>query len=154
MKSKQEALNRLDSIEKEAKELRQIIEDANKPKPIKERVYDIPSAIAELGEGDEAVKEYRKMQRAGLSSKNLRGQEIEIFCKAVNEKTIMDWENESQEKWYIWMDYRKKGSGFVRGFYYYCYYCGSISARHCYKSKDLAVHGSKCIENILREYYN
>jgi len=154
MKSKQEALNRLDSIEKEAQELRKIIEDADKPKPIKERVFDISSAIAELGEKDEDVKEYRKMQQADLSRKVLSGQEITLFCKALNGGKKMDLTNEDIQKWYVWFDCRKKvGSGFVYDLvYYHCFYSDSIPSRHLYDTQELAEHGSKCMEKTYYEY--
>lgn len=153
MKNKTEALQRLTEIEKETKHLRQIIEESEKPKTITERVTDISSAILELGEGDEDVIIYRKMQKSDMPRKILSSQEIAIFCKAVNEGTKMDLSNDNQQKWAIWFDGRKKvGSGFVY-YFDYCYYSSlSFSARHLYKTRALAEHGAKCIEKIYYEY--
>ncbi len=111
--SKEDALKRLTTIENEQKELRRIIEDADKPKSITERVIDIPSAILELGEGHEDVIIYRQMQGCKMPRKILSGQEIAIFCKALNEGVKMDLSNPNQTKWLIWFDGRYKvGSGF------------------------------------------
>lgn len=151
---KQTALNRLSEIEKETKGLRAIIESADKPKTIFERVTDISSAIIELGEGDSEVKEYRLLQRAGASLKTLQGQEIALFCKAMNEGIKMSWKNTTQKKYYIWFDFeRSVYSSFVIDFHYYCYSCRSISARHTYESEQKAKHGAKCIEQLLYDYY-
>ncbi len=150
--NKEQALQRMDAIEKEQKELRKIIEEADKPKDITQIVTDVNSAIAYLSEQDEDVIEYRKMQGACLSNRNLAGQRITVFAKAINEKKEADWDNENEYKYIIWFDLRKKkGSGFVDCVYLYHYCSNSFSARHTYRSSKLADHASKCIE---QEYYD
>lgn len=151
----EQALKELDAIELRQKELRRIIEEANKPKPITERVFDIPSAIAELGEKDDDVIEYRKLQDHGFSQKLILEKEITLFAKALNEGTVMDWTNTDQRKYYLWLDFSVKptNSGFVNYVDYYCNISYSVSSRHTYKSEELARHAKKCIPNKYYEYY-
>lgn len=121
MLDKDKALQELDAIEKRQKELRIIIENANKPKTIFDRVTDIPSAIAELGDNDPDVKEYKLLQTAGASTKTLQGLQIALFCKALNEGEKMSWKNTNQQKWHVWFDYQytPENSDFVNSVRYY-----------------------------------
>jgi len=153
---KNQAIERLNAIEKEQKELRRIIENADKPKTIFERVFDIPSAIIELGEAHPEVKEYRLLQTAGASVKTLQGQQISIFCAAMNEGVKMSWKNTNQDKHYIWFDFRHTPdhSDFVCCVRCYCFCSLSVSSRHTYSSNEKALHGAKCIKQICYEYYS
>jgi len=153
--NKEQALQRMDAIEKEQRELRRIIEEADKPKPITERVFDIPSAIAELGEEDEDVIEYRKLLDHNFSRRLVLEKEITMFAKALNEGVIMDWLNTEQRKYYLWMDFSVKptSSDFVNDVDYCCYSSYSVSSRHTYKNEALAQHAKKCITNKYYEYY-
>ncbi len=148
---KQQAIDRLSAIEKETAQLRKIIEEADKPKSIIDRVKSVEDAINELGESDFDVKEYRKMQEADLSIQVLSGQRIKIWVKALNEGFVFNWNKDSEYKYYIWFDMRKEvGAGFVASL---GTYCSSSSVPTClvYKSIELAEYSSKQIE---KEYYN
>lgn len=155
MKSKQEAIDRLNSIEKETKELRKIIEDADKPKPITERVFNIQSAIKELGENDEDVIEYRKLLNHGFSNRLILEKEITLFAKALNEGEVMDWTKINQRKYYLWMDFSLSptSSGFVYSVGCSCHVSDSVSSRHTYKTEELANHTKKCIQDKYYNYY-
>ncbi len=152
---KDEALKKLESLkadfDKQSAELKKIIE--GKPRSIKERVFDIPSAIIELGENHPDVKEYRILQKSGCSIKTLRGQEITIFCKAMNEGVVMSWKNENT-KYFPWFDTRKpvKKGFFISGCDSWRYYACSLSSGHAYVDSDKALHGSECIEQTYYDY--
>ncbi len=115
--NKEQALEKLEalksSFDQQTKELQKIIENADKKLPAIDRLDSIEDAIAELGEDDIEVKEYRKMQKADLSIKSLAAQRILIWVKAVNEGYLPDWNNSNEGKYLIWFDMRKEaGKGF------------------------------------------
>lgn len=157
--TKEQALEKLNELnadfEKKSKELQAIIENADKPRSIIERVFDIPSAIAELGESDEDVKEYRKLQDYGFSPKLLLEKEITMFAKAINEGIEISWLNLEQRKYYLCLDFSVKptNSDVVWHVLYGCYCSHSVSSRHVYKNESLANHAKKCIVNKYYEYY-
>jgi len=157
--NKDEALTKLADLEaafkKETAELKRIIENSDKKLPAIDRLNSVEDAIAELGEDDCEVKEYRKMQKADLSIKLLAGQRIAIWVKAVNEGYVPDWNNSSEYKYLIWFDMRKEvGNGFFSSGYLYWHY-GSSCSPSClfYKSKELAL-ASGAKPKIEQEYYN
>lgn len=151
--NKTEALEKIKSLEKETAALRKIVEEADKPKDITDMVTDVESAILYLGEQDEDVIEYRKMQKACLANRLLAGQRITIFARAINQKKEANWNDTNEAKWIIWFDLRnKKGSGFVDCFLSYGNFSDSFSARHTYRDRRLAEHASKCIEQDYYDY--
>lgn len=143
-KEKQEALIRLDAIEKESKELRKIIENAGKSKNIMERVIDLATAIIEIGNKDEEVLEYNKLVNAGIADHILAGQELVIISKALNEgKTPTTF-------YYPYFNLTKKpGSGFFFDGYGSWRVGGSVaSARLTLLNKELALYQGKQFEQI------
>lgn len=158
MNKKDEALKQLDNLkkdfERQSQELKKIIEDSDKPKTIFERVYDVQSAINELGEAHPEVKEYRILQKAGTSLKTLQGQEITIFCAAMNEGTKLSWKDANQEKNYIWFDFKYNfdSPSFVSDVCCRCYLSFSVSSRHAYSSRKKAEHGAKCLKQLYYDF--
>lgn len=151
---KRAALQKLTALEKETKELRAIIEAPVKSKTIYERVFDVPSAISELGDSDPLVIEYWLLKRVGASLKTLAGHEISMFCKAMNKGIVMSWKNSNQQKHYIWFDFKEdlESSGSVYCVGYSCVISDSVSSRHTYSSEQKARHGSKCIKKVYYDY--
>lgn len=155
--TKDKALKELEELksdfEKRSSELKRIIEDSDK-KTIFQRVTDIPSAIAEIGESHKLVKEYRTLQKSDCSIKSLRRQQIAIFAEAMNEGVKMTWKNENQTKYFPWFDGRKavnKGF-FISDCSYWNYLSSGVPADHAYETKEKALHAGKCIEQTYYDY--
>ena len=106
--NKEDALRKLDSLEKEAKELRVIINQADKPKPVIERIKSFEDAMNELGTNDEEVRLYNTMKAVGMPKHVVAEQRIVVFCKAMNEGKKHDWNNSSEYKYAPYFDMRKK----------------------------------------------
>lgn len=151
--NKQEALDRLDAIEKEQKELRKIIEAADKPLSILDATSPdqaVQIAIDYLGESDEEVQEYRKMIKGGILTHYLAEQRIVMCVKTLNEKKPL----ESTTYTPYFNTRNKPGAGFYRSYGAWthgddCWY--AFSFRLHLNKKDHAIHLGKLME---QDYYN
>ncbi len=151
--NKEDALRKLDSLEKEAKELRVIIEKADKPKPVIERIKSFEDAMNELGHNDEEVRLYNNMKAVGMPKHIIAEQRIVIFCKAMNEGKKHDWNNSSEYKYAPYFDMRNKpGFGFDFAYYLCSDDISHISSRLLYTSKEHALHAGKCMEQDYYDY--
>lgn len=142
--NKQEALTRLSSLEHEAKELRRIIEEADKPKPVTERIKTFMDACKELGENPYADKFNKGSKDTNAFEK------LKVIIKALNEGWIPDWSNYNQYKYYPFFEYKNKS--FV--FYHvdcYSHYAGFASALYL-KNKELANYAGTQFINEYNEY--
>lgn len=145
---KQKALDRLSAIENEAKELRKIIENADKPKNIMERVKTFSEACEVLGINPNQITNNTFDSKDEIAYKKLK-----IITKALNEGWEPDWKNQNQYKYFPWFDMNKKpGSGFDRSSY--CIFwsrSSSVSSRLGFKTNELALYAAKQFE---QEYYD
>lgn len=140
---KQEALNRLKSIEQETKELRKIIEDADKPKTIQERVIDLYSACKETNRDySNFIKSIQEL------SKDTQAYEcLKVICEALNEGTKITTKGYSP-----WFDLTKKvGSSFPYSVST-CAAGSTVSSRLKLKSSNLAIYCGKQFEQLWYEY--
>ncbi len=153
MENKENALCRLAAIEKEAAELRKIIEAADKPKSLEERVVDVESAIKELPCDDEEVRTYRKLQGASITGHTLAYQELVIACKAMNGGK---YPTGADERYCPWFDISKKPtSGFFSDSCYWSSgssYSLSLPAHLQLFKKAHALHLGKVFEKTYHTY--
>ena len=150
--NKKDALIRLDAIEKEQKELRQIIE-AEEPTSIMDATTPeqaVQIARAYLGESDEEVQEYQKMLDAKIAPHYLAEQRIVMCVKTLNEKKPM----ESTTYTPYFNRHKKPGAGFYNSLCTWHHEAGwhvAVSFRLHLNKKDHAIHLGKL---MAQDYYN
>lgn len=83
-------------------------------KEVMDRIKTPDDALRELGECDEDVKEYRKLQSVNIAPHILNNQLAIIIVKALNEGWVGDWNNSNEYKYYPW---------FYLGKNFRCYGC-------------------------------
>lgn len=115
---KQEALKRLDAIEKEQKELRTIIENADKPKEITERIKDFKDACNYFGlKTHKDAYKLLDMKRNYMADVHIDECEdpylrLCIWTLALNEGKKVDMAKETA--YFPWFQHKNKpGSGFL-----------------------------------------
>lgn len=153
---KQEALKRLDAIEKESKELRKIIETPEKPKEITEVVKDFKDACKYL-----KLKTHRDAYKLiGMKRDYMCDVPIEdcedtylrlcILTLALNEGTEVDLTKETG--YFPWFNHKNKpGSGFDCSCYYSWGTYSDVSSRLALRNSKLALYSGSQFE---QEHYN
>lgn len=157
---KEEAQQRLNSIENEVKELRKIIEAPESKGIITDRIKTIEDAYKELG-----IKTYGDAYKALRMPEGKRFSDIPIdgcdddglnlmlFCRALNEGWWPDWKNTDEYKWYPYFDLScSSGFGFSSSCYAYWLACTTCGSRLCFKSKALAEYAGKTITPTYKKF--
>lgn len=141
---KQKALSRLTSLEKEAKELRKIIDV---PEKITDKVKTYEDACKVLGiDVDEnLVRVSSEMDRDSKSIKAYA--KLIIIARALNEGWIPDWNNSNQYKYYPYFDMRS-GVSFHGSYDAYCCLSG-VGSRLCFATEELSKYAGT---QFLTEY--
>lgn len=115
-------------------------------KEITERVKTFDDACREIGTTE---KEFQKKYDF-LENDTYAFQQIKVLAKALNEGTVLNWDNENEYKYYIWFDMRKKGS--FRYVYGSCAFSDS-AASACYKTRELCNYAGTQFEDIYRKFF-
>lgn len=74
----------------------------------------------------------------------------ETIAEVFNEDTVLDWDNQSQKKWFGWYDYSSTCSGFA---FSYCTYWLSrsfVPSRLHFKSEELFWYAVKTFPEIYK----
>lgn len=148
MINKQEALKRLDSLDKEAAELRKIIETPEKPICIIERIKTFSDACNVLGINPTQVTNNTLDTKDEIAYKKLK-----IITKVLNEGWEPNWADNNQHKYFPWFEMKNKpGSGFNYSAYGLWHSSSDVSSRLAYKTKELALYAAKQFELEYYEY--
>lgn len=143
---KAEALKRLTSLEGEAKKLLAIIEKADEPKPIMDRVKTF----------EDALEIYKALNNVEVdftgTNDEIAYKKIKIIATVLNEGWNADINNTKQYKYYPWFEIT--GSGFS-----FCDYLYDCSACHCpsrlsYKNSELAIYAGKQFLDIYKNLFS
>lgn len=86
------------------------------------------------------------------SADEIAYKQLKVIAAALNEGWKPDWTNESEEKWYPWMEY-KAGSGFSLHYVYYDYTNSRVPSRLCFKNAELAKYAATQFRDIYNEYF-
>ena len=109
-------------------------------------ITTLEDAVSYLGDSDKDVIELNKLIKADC---NTNFQELVVIVKAINERVVLNWDDDSVKKYYVWFNMQGKGS-------YDCwdYNCTNshVPARLCFTTSDKALHFIKYFENKYREY--
>jgi hypothetical protein len=120
-------------------------------KEVTSRIKTPEDAIRELGECDEDVKDYRKLESLGVSSHILNNQLAIVIVKALNEGWVGDWDNSNEGKYFPWFYLGKN----FRYHYYDSWHSDSIvSARLCLKNSKLAEYAGKQFTDVYKAFMN
>lgn len=104
--NKEKALERLNAIELEQKALRNIIENADKPKNIMDRVDSFENAC-------EVLNIKPNIFNPGDSDDEIAYKKLKIITKALNQGWEKNWSNSNEYIYFPWFEMAKKpGSGF------------------------------------------
>lgn len=128
--------------------------------PIVKEIFDVrdtwkdiktlEDACKQLGEVDNEVRQLRLLQNIpNLERRVVAGQELAVIAKALNNGTVLDWDDSNESKCYVWFDMRDKGScyGWLCG-----YSRSSVPASLCLKSSEIAEYFGRQFEQTYREY--
>lgn len=140
---------RVDALENGAKELQKEATELRELLRKEEKITDpISNAISYLGEEDEEVIEYRKMEKAGIAKHYLSEQKIVMYCKAINEKKPLN-----STTYTPWFDKTKKpGAGFCHSYDAWSLVdVAGVSFRLRFNDRDHAIEAGQILE---QEYYN
>ena len=144
--NKQQALDRLSSIERETLELRKIIDQ----KDDWTSVVDFESACKRLGIGHNEV--LAKWLDADLTVIQINGLMIETCIEAVNtdesgNRWNPNWFDAGEKKWYIWFE--RGLEGFAVGDCFFDDCDAILGASYFYSNEEKAKHGVK----YFKKYY-
>ena len=109
-------------------------------------ITTLEDAVSYLGDSDKDVIELNKLIKADC---NTNFQELVVIVKAINERVVLNWDDDSVKKYYVWFNMQGKGS--YHGWHYY-YTLSHVPARLCFTTSDKALHFIKYFENKYREY--
>ena len=109
-------------------------------------ITTLEDAVSYLGDSDKDVIELNKLIKADC---NTNFQELVVIIKAINERVVLNWDDNSVKKYYVWFNMQGKGS-----YYHWHFDCtsSSVPARLCFTTSDKALHFIKYFENKYREY--
>ena len=109
-------------------------------------ITTLEDAINYLGDSDKDIVELNKLIKADCDT---NFQELVVIIKAINERVVLDWDNDDVKKYYIWFNMQGKGA-------YYDWHCdyahSAVPARLCFTTSDKALHFIKYFEDKYREY--
>ncbi len=145
--TKQEALKKLELLEKETLELRKIIE---KKEELIARITTIEQVYAELGKKMLTINDFSFLPVYNRV-KALNFQHIQAIAELFNEGWKPDWNNNNEYKYYPYFQF---GSG-GWSFYFYRNYCccaGGVPA--FYKNEKIATYVGKTFLPIYADYLN
>lgn len=115
---------------------------------ITDRIKSYEDACAEIGKQpiDEAA-----MLKAGFRQDEIDSRKLETITEAMNEGTVMDWNDANQRKYYPWFDFNAS-SGFA--------FCGAscdcsfasagCASRLCLKSAELARYAGQQFASLYK----
>lgn len=152
-----------DTIEFSAKEINEMIKASTAEQlPTVKRIFEIvethesiktvEDACKHLGEIDDDVRQLRLLQNIpNLNRRTLAGQELIVITKALNEGTVLDWDNSNEYKyipyWYLGKKFRLYD---VFGRDSLSFVCAPLYT----KSRELAEYSANKFFNIWKDYLN
>lgn len=153
MTNKKDALDRLTAIEKEAKELRKIID---KPKNVTDRIKTFGDAYDEfLNMGEDANNIDTLLSYNGINKDLIAAKaflQLTIIAQALNEGWAPDWSDPNECKYYPYLKY-KSGFGFSHSHCDDWFTTTGVGSRLCFKSSELAEYAGKQFESIYNQLF-
>ncbi len=116
--TKEDALKRISAIDVEVKELRKIIESAEKEGPILDRLHSFEDACRIKGVSPNDIVRFPDPKNDWQIAKNAEDQ-LEFIIEVAVEDWVCDWNNSNQKKWVPIFDF--SSAGFV--FYFADCHC-------------------------------
>ena len=148
-KTKEEALEMLETINKQANGLREFINNFGKKKPIIERCTSIRAAF-EI-EGIDYADWLQNCRNNGDQADEIAYKEIKTFARVLNEGWEPDYRNSDEGKYYPYFD-MSSGFSFNYGFYYSSTN-SYTAARHVFKTDALARFAGCTILETYKRFY-
>jgi len=127
---KKEALDKIKILEKELKNLKEIVE---KPEDIFTAIT-YPEVCKRLGEKEITLKDFKQFDE-DLSKKLLNTAIINQLVKYFNQGWKPNWKDTDEYKWYPYYTLNNKGGlVFYHSFVYHSRFCGSVGL---FKTKEI-----------------
>lgn len=155
---KEEAKQRLTSIENEVKELRKIIDAPEVKGAIIDRVKTVQDACRELGVktyGD-AYRVLRMEDRVLFSDHPIdqcddATMNAMLFCRALNEGWWPNWDDSNERKWFPWFRMSSSGLAFEDSNSYDWSSHSAVGSRLCLKTEALSDYSAKTIPAVYKK---
>jgi hypothetical protein len=148
MTNKTAALNRLTSLEQEAKELRKIIESSKTGK-ITDRIKTFYDVLDESGECEGDIIPFSDPKTSEHKALNASAR-LFVICRVLNEGWSPDWNNSSEYKYYPW--FKMSGLGLSSYDYGGTYSDTYVGSSPCFKSSELAEYAGKQFISIYKDF--
>ena len=85
------------------------------------------------------------------SANDIAFKKLKVIVKALNEGWYPNWENQNENKYWVWWK-MKDGFSYINAAYYTA--ITSVPSALCFKNSGLAVHASKIAYEEYKEYYS
>ena len=149
------ALERLDKLEAEAKEIRKILV-SSKPQNIIDRVKTFEDALEVYREihGEPSNSMNTILSYSGTDPEMIALQgiaQVNIIRAALNEGWTPAWTKSSEAKYYPWFD-MSSGSGLACGDFGRVGSGSGVGSRLCFKSRELAEYAGKQFISIYEKF--
>jgi hypothetical protein len=147
--SKTEAKNELDAIKKREKELLGII-NAKEPEGW-ESIKTLEDACRKIGKDFDKFK----ISIKDYSEDTAAYEELKVIVEAINEEKMeewLEWDNESQYKYYPWMNMRS-GSGFSCNHFHHTHSDSLVTSRLCFKSRERMIFATTHFLETYKRYF-
>lgn len=146
--NKAEALNRLTSLENEAKALRVIIET---PEPLK-NVFEIKN-FQSVCEADGTTEDDFYAGCVDLTFDEIAYRKLKMIVRVLNEGWVPDWDNANERKWRPWFWMNKPGFR-LSVVNHDVFSISTVGSRLCLKSEELAQHAVKYFLDVYKDFFN
>lgn len=150
---KKQALERLNSIESEAKSLRKIIEAKEK---VTDRIKTFEDACQDQEVDPFTILPYKNPKGNHELAANAFIK-LRIIAAALNEGWKPDFLNSNESKYWPYFKANKatcSGFGFSNAHFGNWYSRTSVGSRLCFKSSDLAMYAGTQFESIYNDFLN
>ena len=138
---KEEALERLRTIECEVKQLKQVIHECDEKKNITERVKSFEDACCITG----FIPTFSKWD----TKDEIAFKKLKVIARALNEGWVPNWKNENEYKYAPY--FRMLPFGFDDSYYDIWSTYSYVGSRLCYKTKELAEYAGKQFEPLYKD---
>lgn len=141
--NKQEALKKINLLEKELNELKDIV---NKPDDLFNTIKTYDDVCRALGENKIIFDNFNNINDITLLNKLVAFTRLKQIEKLFNGNWKIDWDNNNQKKYYCWFENKKSGWVFYFSYDIRSYSCGQVAY---FKDKETSDYVGKTFKDLF-----
>lgn len=151
-------LNKKDreSIKNMEKQIAEIKSRYMDERPVMERIKSFEDALTEVDITDEEEDLWAFFKENANNDPQVTSTfahfKLCIIARALNEGWTPDWTDDSEYKYYPWMEY-KEGVGFSFDGHVYAFTFSSVGSRLCFKSPELAKYAGEQFQDLYNQLF-